>query len=370
MNNDTFAHRRAFYLLKKFRSYTWAEEIFRLTKKFAVKMEEILRKPPSEFQPVNDMDEAFMVECWNACGEMEQGLAFIGRGNKGIGYAQFRRGSGFARQVIYGSADRGSPRRYVDNDTNLTKYERIGFSESTANLGAGMFELLERAMMLGSYGWIRHHVEAINYFSWPETPSSDLRETTLDFPRWLPGPLDPVPDPILNAPVIVSGDEVPITGIWQPEPLKPLGKITLELIGGVETYCMNFLVQGNTAPNMVPEAAYVLWKKTGDGPKYGDDYPVRWRLIWRDERYGSNGIPEEEKNYLRMAAQEAAEAMPAGRLRGLPGQQVPQSGYWWTPSLQVEQDMRLFTQGDRFPEVTHTEYGEVIWYFDSQNQQG
>lgn len=370
MNNDTFAHRRAFYLLKKYSSYTWAEQIFKPTKKFALELEAILRNPPAEFQPVNDMDEMYMAECWDACGLMEEGLALIQHGNKLAGYTKFMDGGAFGREGMYGLTDRGAPSRYIDNGTNLKKYQALGFSGSRNTLSTGMFELLERARLWMEYfvsgTGVCYHPEEINYSHWPEDrPETDKREHGYSFPRWLPDLLPFVSASIADVQAVVSGEAIPVTGIWQPEILKPLDKKTLDLIGGTETYCMNFLVQGREAPNMVPEAAYALWKKTGDGPAYGEDYPVRWRLIWRDDRYGDNGIPDEERNYLRMADEvQTPEVMPE-KLRGLPGEVVPRSGVWWTPAFKSEQ-VRLFKQGDRFPEQQQSDYGDVIWYLDSE----
>lgn len=376
MNNDTFAHRRAFYLLKKYSSYTWAEEIFERTKKFAIALETILRKPPAEFEPVNDMDEALMGECWYACGLMEEGLALLRQGNKLYGYTKFFDGAGYASGVLFGDADRGAPKRYVWNDTNHPKYKALGFSDDYDVFSTGMFELLERASVVTRYsgavclvddGDAWYHPELVNNLMWPRAALPEKRELAFDYPRWLPDVLDAVPSPIEDTPVIVTGEEVPITGIWQPEPLKPLDRKILELIGGSQTYCMNFLVQGREAPTMIPESASELWERTGNGPMYAKPTrgPVRWRLIWRDDRYGDNGIPDEERNYLRMADEvQSPEVMPE-KLRGLPGEVVPRSGVWWTPAFKNEQ-VRLFKQGERFPEQRQSDYGDVIWYLDSE----
>lgn len=56
------------------------------------------------------------------------------------------------------------------------------------------------------------------------------------------------------------------------------------------------------------------------------------------------------------------------RLRRLPGQPVPVTGFWHTPALSGDEGRRFFRQGERFPDTAHTAYGEVIWYFDPVQQ--
>lgn len=63
-----------------------------------------------------------------------------------------------------------------------------------------------------------------------------------------------------------------------------------------------------------------------------------------------------------------ATAAPSTRLRGLPEEAVPQTGWWHTPALTGEQGRRHFEAGDRFPDVKKTAWGEVIWMFDSATQ--
>jgi hypothetical protein len=373
MNNDTFAHRRAFYLLKKYNSYTWNEESFRLTKEFAEAFEKTLRHPPPEFAPVNDMDEMFLVECWNACGELEEGLALILQGDKGFGYEKYADGVTRAGNLLAGDPDRGSPRRYIEAPGQDDRYVKLGYLRSLGydlqyqqpQANTGIFALLDKVNLMLSYGSFWFHIESIANSVWPEPLSSSLLETQVQIPRWHPAQLPSVPQPIPEAPVIVSGDEVPITGIWQPEILTPLDQKTLALIGGMPTYCMNFLVQGNTAPEMVPESAYELWEKTGNGPKSGDEYPVRWRLLWADDRYGKNGIPDEEKDYLRVEEDVVpltSSPPDTGIKRCEANHPCPRAGYWSTPAKQGSR--RYFTQGEIMQDFPASRYGATIWYWD------
>jgi hypothetical protein len=82
---------------------------------------------------------------------------------------------------------------------------------------------------------------------------------------------------------------------------------------------------------------------------------ARW--LGRYDR--DSGWPTAERRKPRPAPTTAAPK----RLRGLPGELVPASGLWWTPALPGAAGKRCFTQGERFPETPHTDYGAVIWFF-------
>ncbi|HCY62716.1 MAG TPA: hypothetical protein DHV59_07785 [Oxalobacteraceae bacterium] len=373
MNNDTFAHRRAFYLLKKYSSYTWCAEIFRLTKQFAEELEQILRNPPPMFSPVLDLDEMYINDCWHACSKMEEGLALILKTDRTTGYTKFAEGSGFPGSGMYGEADRGAPCRYISNSHTDAKYRALGYSGDYRTVSSGLFSLLEQAMVLETYenptihigpDSIWSHPESLNNRFWPRPITDNLRESIYPVFRGHPSQLPAVPKSDNGAPTIISGEEVLITGIWQPEILKPLDKKTLALIGGIQSYCMNFLVQGYSAPNMVPESAYELWAKTGDGPTYlkSTHGAVRWRLLWADDRYGKNNIPEEEKDYLRSAPPATVASLKIEKSRIAGGQSCSKTGYWFTPAQ--ANSRRHFKEGEIMPEIG-SDYGTTIWQWDS-----
>ncbi|HEV3104960.1 MAG TPA: Imm72 family immunity protein [Trinickia sp.] len=72
-----------------------------------------------------------------------------------------------------------------------------------------------------------------------------------------------------------SGQTIPVTGIWEPWPVDPKA--------GVQ--CPNYFLAGDTASQYQME-----------GTDTFED--VRWRLIWKDSRYASGGIPAEEADYF------------------------------------------------------------------------
>jgi Type VI immunity for VRR-NUC len=72
------------------------------------------------------------------------------------------------------------------------------------------------------------------------------------------------------------------------------------------------------------------------------------------------------KWYARFDVPEAQEVeQPGHRLRGLPSEEVPEAGQWWTPALQGQLGRRRFEKGERFPDIQYSAYGAVIWYLDN-----
>jgi hypothetical protein len=68
---------------------------------------------------------------------------------------------------------------------------------------------------------------------------------------------------------------------------------------------------------------------------------------------------------------ETAESSPvdtADRLRCEPGDIVPRSGWWNSPALSGEQSLQFFEQGAKFPDTRKTEWGAVIWYYETDRQ--
>jgi len=53
------------------------------------------------------------------------------------------------------------------------------------------------------------------------------------------------------------------------------------------------------------------------------------------------------------------------KLRGMPGELVPQSGWWVSPALGSEHGRRYFKVGEKFPDIKFTDWGLVIWTYNS-----
>ena len=153
-----------------------------------------------------------------------------------------------------------------------------------------------------------------------------------------------------------AGETCPWTGVWVPEQA---------LSEGLEHFNLAFAVAGRP---MQPAYRIVAWVKdeTFSDPEYlasvgeeSDDDPIFY--------------PETkaEDALWYPVVQVEAESQPAAsssRLRGLPSEIVPQTGWWHTPALKGAQGLRYFEQGQRFPETRTTDYGGVIWGYDPDQQ--
>jgi uncharacterized protein YjbI with pentapeptide repeats len=56
---------------------------------------------------------------------------------------------------------------------------------------------------------------------------------------------------------------------------------------------------------------------------------------------------------------------PPAKLKGWPGEVVPQSGWWVSPALGSEHGRRYFKAGEKFPDIKSTDWGLVIWTYNS-----
>jgi hypothetical protein len=58
----------------------------------------------------------------------------------------------------------------------------------------------------------------------------------------------------------------------------------------------------------------------------------------------------------------------SGTLRATAGEAVPREGVWYTPALKGEAGTLRLKAGDRLPATRFTDWGEVIWYWQSERQ--
>jgi len=143
-----------------------------------------------------------------------------------------------------------------------------------------------------------------------------------------PDPVPEVPDPAESS-LVRTGRVVEHSGIWEPvdapapkiislfRPSSPKGPFP---VAGT----MAYLHGGTAAPNMA-----------SDGTR-GKGEPATWRMLWRDDRYESGVVPEEEKHYvfLQPAQTEEARALirsstsAASFIVAESGQRAPVAGRW------------------------------------------
>lgn len=359
---DDYTLRTTFWLLKKYSSYTWAAEIHQLFTKFVNDLEAWMRTNPPD---ATDFEEDVLRRVWYMQSKSEEGLNLLkNSGEKSRAYALLRQGFKFGSLFW-------ADRLFTDNHSEA--FDRLGFvgffykmyHEGETPPCSGIFSSLGAAETMrqnffGGQGGCCSYERVVN----SQKYLSFIREykTPLWAPRTFP-PL-PTPDTVIE---ILSGEQIPVSGIWLPEPIAedPIPAEMLVVTGGRQTYCINFMVQGTVAPKMVSEEEHLLVMEQDYRP-IPKDRAVRWRLLWKDERYGKNGIPEEEKDYLRVEEETAPQPEEQADVRVIRcegGNLCPRSGYWhvWhEPGTR-----RYFNKGELMPGGL-TAQGERIWYWDEQ----
>jgi hypothetical protein len=125
---------------------------------------------------------------------------------------------------------------------------------------------------------------------------SHLKQSTSSLSKWWAAQteLPPVPSAVPEL-LVNTGRTVPCYGIWEPVVVTPqpgfFGALRRPLpppAGGRPLDgCMNYLHGGSAAPTIGFEE---------DGQRQ-EGRPTTWRLLWRDQRYGGEPIPEKEQHY-------------------------------------------------------------------------
>jgi hypothetical protein len=118
--------------------------------------------------------------------------------------------------------------------------------------------------------------------------------------HWLSQPVLPAVPTAVPEVLVLTGKKIPCSGIWEPVRTgRPSGPQTTrkglpyqlpdswEVDGRTLDGTMNYLHAKVAAPTIAFDE---------DDADYGR--PTTWRLLWRDDRYGDNPVPEEESRYL------------------------------------------------------------------------
>lgn len=342
MMNDE-ERRKAFWLLKKYSSYTVWAALGDAYAKFVDAWERAIKlEKQSE---LTEFETEAMKNFWDGKKGFDKGLPLLKRGEHNVfryrasGYLGWHAASalGYAQRIM-------NPQDYVFEWMN-NKDEVLAAWNVTLERLRGVFLITE---CTGS-------------------PPESVRKSTLfdSFygPFNFPVELSAVP-PIADI-TVETGDQVPLDGIWEPEwamhqESRGVAASIVDILGGgkpsrFERGCMNYLLSGTVAPSH------------RSAETKSSIIPVRWRLIWEDTRYRDGTIPEEESQYL---APPAAAVLPQAtdKLRRQPGEVVPETGWWHTPALQGDAGMRHFTRGEHFPEQKTSQWGDIIWTYDAERQ--
>lgn len=360
--------REAFYLLKKYSSYTWYAEIFSLWKNFCKNYERDFYRAPviapagdyagagTPYTPT-DWDELNLKMFWAYAGDMEEGLNLLLRGPKARAHQLLDSGTRFNEWLF--------SRRFEEMDLSVFGYRRtIGHG-----VAEGIFSDAQKAYMMTMATCIFRHTDELrhDYAKFPhkykeayEVPFS----RTMRIPFGVPDrELEPVPQPSSDMPSIKTGDALPEPGIWAVETDKDHAS---------HTYAMAYLLPWIPAPGGISEQEHELntcWERTGDEMyrNYFDKikrYPVRWRLLWRDTRYGDGRIPPEEAEYLIYREPAAEIKAPVERLRCEAGDPCPREGWWVSPASSGRQ---YFKQCETMPSG-QAGWGKTIWQLDLDSQ--
>ena len=78
--------------------------------------------------------------------------------------------------------------------------------------------------------------------------------------------------------------------------------------------------------------------------------------------------PKDLADYARTLPAQTSALIRPERLRGLPNELVPRTGWWWSPAFTGADALRHFNQGEHFPSTETTNYGGVFWYYDADRQ--
>jgi hypothetical protein len=340
------ARAKAFYLLKKWISFTFLDHAVGLYRDFLGAYAKQLDTPSSNQK---ELEIAYVSNFLGALVQMDEGIETLRKGSdKRSAYDALVTGSERGSDLLFGRSAHEIGRTYDPffqslgvRDTNYTdSVYATGFAE-----GVWIEELsclaLKCTTGLNFIGLLTDGKRADGgpriFEHWTyESLFQDARYPAWRY--WPPGrnyPADLPPCPLKNESregEVHSGQEIPVEGIW--EPWLPVGKVG----------CPNYFLKGGVAHTYLLEGT-------------NDEQAVRWRLLWEDKRYQDGGIPVEEETYVPKPA-----AQP--RLRALPGEPCPRAGYWQNPAMK---DPVYVKAGDSMPGPQHTSWGMVIWqYCDPQ----
>ncbi len=355
------ARNKAFYLIKKYTSYTFLDYARKLNQQFLDAFERQLRNPSLDFLQSKDVEyfqkhhEGQYVYFLERMARQEQGLSLL-KNSKHKSEAYELCIADFKGRLFGRYADEIG----LDNDPF---YQLMGLGhEYSGNLFLkndhfGYIRDVLIASEMVSTLLISISGDDSKYFI-PEEDRLFEKWTyeTLFYKPLLNGLQWPLsrfyPQSIMECPPfnessigeIANGEEIIITGIYEP---------WLPITGKVG--CPNYFLEGTIATDYQLEGT----------DEWAD---VKWRLIWEDKRYLDGTIPEEEKAYIFDSENIDIKdtytyASSPEKLSIRAGQVCPKSGYWFT--VAQENSRQYFKQGEVLPEIK-SDWGEVYWQFDGK----
>ncbi|MEB0014043.1 Imm72 family immunity protein [Glaciimonas sp. Gout2] len=118
---------------------------------------------------------------------------------------------------------------------------------------------------------------------------------------------------------IFTGGTIPTDGIWEPWFIMPIFKNTDPAKMAAKVGCPNYFLAGAVATEYQLEGTDT-WEE------------VWWRLLWEDKRYLDGTIPAEEADYLKTRPPVAPQIFTDHK--AYPGDVCPITGNWHAPHMQ------------------------------------
>ncbi|WP_032867303.1 Imm72 family immunity protein [Acinetobacter sp. 1000160] len=366
------ARARAFYLIKKYTSYTFLDQARNLYQQFLDAFERQLRNPPKEVlqhpyaEYLQKRHESEYIHYLNKIVELENGLTLLrATQHKREAYNSFCN-IDFTDWLFDRYADEniiyedpfyillglGISRSTDILDPVNYKADPLGRKvEHTGSIRLILIALAYRNICMQSYlaGKVSEPFAYIDKNTIRKSQKWSY-ETIFFSKEWPPLRIYPEPIPICppfnQNPIgqITTGEEVTVTGIYEP---------WLPINGKVG--CPNYFLDGSRATDYQLEGT--------------DEWvDVKWRLIWEDKRYLDGTIPEEEKTYIfdieNIGIKDTyCYASSPEKLSVRAGQICPKTGYWFT--VAQENSRQYFKEGEILPEIK-SDWGEVYWQLDGE----
>lgn len=366
------ARNKAFYLIKKYTSYTFLDYARSLNQQFLDAFEQLLNNPTIEVRQYKYAEAAQRQHE----GEFQHFLGNMAQLEEGLKILK----SGLYKAEAYKTIiefdftdwlfDRYSLENMLMEDTfyialGLGKSRSIDIFGKIDHTGYVRGTLVAEALLIACS---KTKIEGGNDIPFCYTDKNTKRiskkwtyETLFNNLQW-PVPRH-FPPQIPSCPAyntdskgqILTGEEIPVTGIYEPWFTEPKfkGSECGEMSGKVG--CPNYFLKGAIATDYNREATDI-WEK------------VRWRLIWEDTRYAGGVIPDEESGYIfttespqRTIVSPELDQTPRLSVEG--GKSCLRTGYWTTPAR--KDSRQYFKQSEIMPNF-QSDYGLVIWQFDGE----
>ncbi|MEB0014424.1 Imm72 family immunity protein [Glaciimonas sp. Cout2] len=330
------ARNQAFYLLKKYTSFTFLDQARLRYQGFLDAFVNQLKTPPLAVQNyryavhAQTRHEEEYKEFLRQMISMEQGLALLrSTHHKQEAYNTISR-TDFMEQLFGRYADE----KGVCIDPFYIAlgivYEHPGNSIHPSNHTAFIKDVIIAAAMNSTRRITTSNLKDYDPFrlvDWNSLRQSQkwTYETLFFEPEW---PIPRIfPDYLPSCPSynrnhqdqIFTGGTIPTDGIWEPWFITPIFKNTDPAKMAAKVGCPNYFLAGAVATEYQLEGMDT-WEE------------VWWRLLWEDKRYLDGTIPAEEADYLKTRPPVAPQIFTDHK--AYPGDVCPITGNWHAPHMQ------------------------------------